>query len=79
MLSQVYGYRNDHHYHKLIAQDCHTLTPCSKQAVVQHYPLWVQRLAKLAPMNEIQAKKLIFQMLQDGQYNMFKQLKNYEL
>lgn len=58
----AYGYRNDHHYHKLIAQDCHTLTPCSKQAVVQHYPLWVQRLAKLAPMNEIQAKKLIFQM-----------------
>lgn len=62
VLSQVYGYRNDHHYHKLIAQDCPTLTPCSKQAVIQHYPLWVQRLAKLAPMNEIQAKKLIFQL-----------------
>lgn len=40
-------------------KNSHILVPCSQATVIQHYTLWVQRLARLAPMNEIQAKKLI--------------------
>lgn len=62
VLSQLYGYKNNHHYQQSTRQDSASLVPCSQATVTQHYTLWVQRLAKLAPMNEIQAKKLVRQI-----------------
>ena len=60
VLSQLYGYKNTHHYQKAIAGGgSEVLTPCTKESVITHYKLWVKKLAQLGPMNEIQAKNVL--------------------
>ncbi|MBQ4837540.1 Mut7-C RNAse domain-containing protein [Pseudoalteromonas luteoviolacea] len=61
LLSQLYGYKNDHHYRKVHITTTHTtsLVPCSEEIVQSHYREWIQRFAKLGAMNEIQARQLM--------------------
>lgn len=58
VLSQLYGYKNHHHYQQLTKNDA-ALLAIDAQTVLSHYTVWVKRLADLGSMNQIQARQLI--------------------
>jgi len=62
ILSQLYGYDNNHHYRKLYKQKDNSLITITEQILHTYYKVWVSKLAKLGPMNEIQAKHLLHKL-----------------
>ncbi len=62
ILSQLYGYKDNHHYQKCSAETLGSLIPCNKDVVLSHYLTWVKKLAKLGLMNEIQAKNALHKL-----------------
>lgn len=59
LLSQLYGYQNQHHYQQQIALVPHNLLAISPELTLSHYTIWVQKLADLGSMNQIQARQLL--------------------
>lgn len=59
LLSQFYGYQNHHHYQQQMALTPHSLLPIHPELILSHYTGWVQKLANLGSMNQIQARQLL--------------------
>lgn len=62
LLSRFYGYHSDHNYQKLIDSQNTSLIPVTSAIVTTHYVGWIQKLADLGSMNQIQAKALLHQL-----------------
>lgn len=62
LLSELYGYRDDHHYHKLLDQSPSSLTPVSEEVLLANYRDWVKKLADLGSMNQIQARAMLHRL-----------------
>lgn len=59
ILSKLYGYKNNHHYQEMQKEKGLNLLPISQSLFFINYKRWIQKLANLASLNEIQAKKII--------------------
>lgn len=59
LLSQLYGYKNQHHYQQQVDLAPQNLLPITPEVILSHYTLWVQKLADLGSMNQIQARQLL--------------------
>ena len=57
-LCQLYGFKHYHHFQQCCRSN-ETFEPLHSVIVVSCYPLWVQQLADLGSINQIQAKKLL--------------------
>ncbi len=67
ILSQFYGYKNNHDYLKQITEydlglNIEPLHPLSEKMVGAHYKEWVTKMATLGAMNHIQAKTLLHKL-----------------
>lgn len=67
ILSRLYGYENNHHYLKQLAdydagQHCAPLKLISENVLLNNYKIWIKTLADLGAMNHIQAKTLIYKL-----------------
>ncbi len=58
ILSQLYGYKNHHHYQQSL-QSRAGLLNLNASTVLALYRVWVKRLADLGSMNQIQARQLL--------------------
>lgn len=59
LLSQFYGYASHHQYQQLLIDAPQSLLPVTADIILSHYTLWVQKLANLGSMNQIQARQLL--------------------
>jgi uncharacterized protein with PIN domain len=59
ILSQLYGYNNNHHYQEIQKEKGFRLLAINQSIFFINYKRWIQKLALLASMNETQAKKII--------------------
>ncbi|WP_020558568.1 Mut7-C RNAse domain-containing protein [Thiofilum flexile] len=62
LLTQLYGYKDDHHYQKLLASPHAPFAPITESVLISQYKLWVKNLADLGSMNQNQAKALLHQL-----------------
>ncbi|MFC4159082.1 Mut7-C RNAse domain-containing protein [Chitinimonas lacunae] len=62
LLSQLYGYKDNHHYRKILAQPSVALIPLSEEVLLTHYKPWVKKLADLGSINQTQAKAILHKL-----------------
>lgn len=62
VLSQLYGFKNNHDYQKLTQDNSSLVQPTTERLLVDHYVEWIQRLAKVGSMNHIQARTLLHKL-----------------
>lgn len=59
ILCRLYGYQNNHHYKQLEKKRGFVHQGINSKTLFLNYKRWIQRLAQLAAINEIEAKNLL--------------------
>jgi len=65
LLCRLYGYKNSHHYQTIQKEKGLHFNPINKESLTLHYKQFIQKLARLANINETQAQKIIHLLWSD--------------
>jgi len=68
LLCKLYGYKNSHHYQTIQKEKGLNFNSINQESLTLNYKQFIQKLAKLANINETQAQKLIHLLWSDYIY-----------